>query len=113
MIVTKIKEGLKSKALARGEQLNLIGYSGGGQIALNVMEKLQGKITNVVLIGAPIAEVWKTKTKISVIYSGKDLLSWNIGWGFRSYFAGWIAHTDYFNSKNINNIAKIVNRIID
>ncbi len=111
--VTKlITRELKSKALAKGEQLNLIGYSGGGQIAMNVMKKMKGKITNVVLIGAPIAETWKTTTKISMIYAGWDPLSWNIGWGYKSYFAGWIGHQDYFNKKNINKVAKIVKKII-
>ena len=112
-IVNLIYKDLKNDPLARGEQLNLIGYSGGGQIAMNVMEKMKGKITNVVLIGTPILETWTSKTKVSLIYGGWDPLSWNIGWGYKSYFAGWIGHTDYFNNKNISKVAGIVNRIIN
>ena len=50
--------------------------------------------------------------KVSLIYAGIDPLSWTLGWGFKSYFAGWIGHTDYFNSKNIQKIADIVAGII-
>ena len=112
MIVKLIKNDLKSKPLAKGEQLNLIGYSGGGQVVLNVMVKMNGKINNAVLIGAPVMKIWKSKTKVSMIYSGLDPLSWNIGWGYKSYFAGWFGHTAYFNSKNINKVANIVVKII-
>jgi len=48
-----------------------------------------------------------------MIYAGWDPLSWNIGWGIKSYFAGWISHTSYFSDKNIDNVARIVNRIIN
>jgi len=112
-VVERIKKQLKEKKLARGEQLNLIGYSGGGQVALNVMEKMKNKFNHVVLIGAPVLEFWRSTTKVSLIYAGWDPLSWNIGFGFKSYFAGWFGHTGYFNRKNINKVANIVNKIID
>ena len=111
-VIKIIKDDLKKKPLSKGEQLNLIGYSGGGQIAINVMVKMANKFTNVVLIGAPVVRSWKSKTKVSVLYAGWDPLSWTVGWGFKSYFTGWYGHTGYFTSKNINNVAKIVKRII-
>ncbi len=113
MIVELIKSDLKRTGIPRGSQLNLIGYSGGGQVALNVMAKMKNMFNNVVLIGTPVMKLWKSKTKVSMLYSGKDLLSWNIGWGYKSYFAGWIGHTEYFNTKNIKNTAKIVDSIIN
>lgn len=113
MIVELIKSDLKRTGIPRGSQLNLIGYSGGGQVALNVMTKMKNKFNNVVLIGTPVMKLWKSKTKVSMLYGGKDLLSWNIGWGYKAYFAGWIGHTEYFNTKNIKNTAKIVDSIIN
>lgn len=47
------------------------------------------------------------------MYAGLDPLSWTIGWGFRSLFAGWIGHTDYFAKENIERVAKIVDSIIN
>ncbi len=40
-------------------------------------------------------------------------LSWNIGWGFKSYFAGWFGHTNYFDSKYIDKVVNIVDKIIN
>ncbi len=36
-----------------------------------------------------------------------------IGWGFKTYFAGWFGHTDYFSTKYIDTVANIVNKIIN
>lgn len=113
VIAQSILNDLENNPLEEGEQLNLIGYSGGGQLVLNVMEILDGKVDNVILIGAPVAECWNTTTTVSMIYAGWDPLSWNVGWGYNSYFAGWFGHTDYFNSDNIKHVAKIVSKIID
>lgn len=98
-VVNIIKKDLKKKPLSKNEQLNIIGYSGGGQVALNVSVKLKNKITNVVLIGAPVAKIWRSKTKVSILYAAYDPLGWTIGFGFKSYFTGWYGHTDYFNKK--------------
>ncbi len=113
MVVKIINEDLAAQKLGAKEQLNIIAYSGGGQIAMNVMVKLKNKLNNVVLIGTPILKSWKLTTKVSMIYAGWDPLSWNVGWGFKSYFAGWIGHTSYFSDKNIDNVANIVNKIIN
>lgn len=80
---------------------------------MNVMKKMNGTINNVVLIGTPILETWKSKTKVSLIYGGYDPLSWNVGWGYKTYFAGWITHTAYFDNRNIGKVAGIVNKIIN
>ena len=111
-VVNIIKKDLKKKPLSKNEQLNIIGYSGGGQVALNVSVKLKNKITNVVLIGAPVAKIWRSKTKVSILYAGYDPLGWTIGFGFKSYFTGWYGHTDYFNKENIGNVVNIIRRII-
>ncbi|MBR3965560.1 MAG: RHS repeat-associated core domain-containing protein, partial [Clostridia bacterium] len=92
LVVNKILADLKNDPLEDGEQLNLIGYSGGGQVALNVMEKMNGKISNVILIGTPVCEIWKNSTKVTMVYGGFDPLSWNIGHGYKSYFMGWFGH---------------------
>ncbi|MGN0179302.1 MAG: RHS repeat-associated core domain-containing protein [Monoglobaceae bacterium] len=111
-VISQIKEDLNKTPLSKGEQLNLIGYSGGGQVALNVMTSMKNKFNNCVLIGSPILKAWKSTTKVSVIYAAWDPLSWTIGYGFKSYFAGWFGHTSYFNKDNIDNVAKIVAGII-
>ena len=111
-VVNIIKKDLKKKPLSKNEQLNIIGYSGGGQVALNVSVKLKNKITNVVLIGAPVAKIWRSKTKVFILYAGYDPLGWTIGFGFKSYFTGWYGHTDYFNKENIGNVVNIIRRII-
>ena len=115
-VAQKILDDLEKNPLASGEQLNLIGYSGGGQIALNVAEKLSGKATvnNTVLIGAPVMEATLNNTgKVVSIWAGWDPLSWNVGWGVTFRFAGWYGHTSYFNSENVNNVANIVNEYIN
>lgn len=111
-VIDYINSDLKKNPLAKKEQLNIIGYSGGGQVAMNVMVKMKNKLTNVVLIGAPILKSWKSTTKVSLLYAAWDPLSWNIGWGFKAYFTGWYGHTDYFSKQNINNVANIVKKII-
>ena len=50
--------------------------------------------------------------QVSVLYAAWDPLSCTVGWGYKSYFTGWYSHTDYFTSKNINNVVKIVQKII-
>ncbi len=112
-VIDIIKADKKKANLSRGEQLNLIGYSGGGQIALNVMTKMKNTFNHVVLIGSPILKSWRSTTKVSIIYAGWDPLSWNIGWGFKSYFAGWFGHTNYFDDKYIHKVVNIVTNIID
>lgn len=116
-VANKILEDLENDPLADGEELNLIGYSGGGQIVLNVCELLQGKATvdNSVLIGTPVSELTLNNTgKTTMIYAGFDPLSWNVSWYPISLeFAGWIGHTSYFNKDNIGKVADLVNKHID
>lgn len=116
-VAMMILEDLKNDPLAEGEELNLIGYSGGGQIVLNVCEILEGKVTvdNTVLIGAPVSELTLNNTgETTMIYAGLDPLSWNISWYSINYeFAGWITHTDYFKKSNINKVANLVAKHIN
>jgi len=115
-LANQIQNDLKNDPLAKGEQLNIVGYSGGGQVALNAGAKLEGiaKVDNVVLIGSPISEVFSSNIgHVTSIWSGLDPLSWNVGWAFESEFAGWVGHTDYFSSDNTDNIADIVDDKID
>ena len=116
-VANMILEDLKNDPLTSGEELNLIGYSGGGQIVLNVCELLEGEVTvdNSILIAAPVCEMTLNNTgETTIIYAGFDPLSWNISWYPVNYeFAGWIGHTSYFNSSNIGKVADIVNKYID
>ena len=112
LIIARINEDLAQNPLSEGEQLNLIGYSGGGQLVLNVVERLDVKVDNVILIGTPVAEALDSQANVYVIWAGFDPLSWNVGFGFQSYFAGWISHTDYFNATNIDHVAEIVSSAI-
>ena len=41
-LANQIASDLANNPLAKGEQLNLIDYSGGGQVVLNAAEKLNG-----------------------------------------------------------------------
>lgn len=110
-------EDLKNEPLLAGEELNLIGYSGGGQIVLNVCELLQGKadVNNTILIGTPVSELSLNNTgKTTMVYAGLDPLSWNGTWYPITYeFAGWIRHTSYFNEDNIDKVADIIKKHIN
>ena len=116
-VANYILNDLANNPLAEGEELNLIGYSGGGQIVLNVCELLEGKanVTNSVLIGAPVSELTLNNTgKTISIYAGFDPLSWNISWYPVTFkFAGWFGHLKYFNEKNIKKIARIIDNYIN
>ena len=103
-----IQADLEQNPLAEGEKLTLIGYSGGGQIALNVMEDLDGMVDHVILIGTPVAEMWDSSEDVTLIYSNSDILSWNIGFGFKSYNLGNVGHTEYFNEQNIDSVVEII-----
>ena len=91
-LANQIASDLANNPLAKGEQLNLIDYSGGGQVVLNAAEKLNGiaTINNTVLIGAPIEEIFNNTGNVTVICSACDPSSWTFGWGFDSEFAGWV-----------------------
>ena len=103
-----IQADLEQNPLAEGEKLTLIGYSGGGQIALNVMEDLDGMVDHVILIGTPVAEMWDSSEDVTLICSNSDILSWNIGFGFKSYNLGNVGHTEYFNEQNIDSVVEIM-----
>jgi hypothetical protein len=114
-LAERILSDLEVNPLAKGEQLNLIGYSGGGQVVLNAAEKLNGKATinNTVLIGAPGAELTLTNMgNIINVWAGVDALSWNVGL-IEGRYAGWFGHTEYFSNDNIDNVADIVDKEID
>ena len=114
-IVSRILADLSENPLKEGETLNLIGYSGGGQLALNVMEALASQgitVDNVVLIGTPVAEIWDAPTRVSILFSSNDILSLNLGSGFDSYYVGHLAHGDYFKEQHIGNIAVLVSSIL-
>ncbi|MCL2678881.1 MAG: hypothetical protein FWF18_01055 [Dehalococcoidia bacterium] len=101
-----IQNDLAAQALAEGEQLNLIGYSGGGQLVLNAANKLAGKATidNTVLIGAPAMKINNKNTgQIMNIWSWNDPLSWNISWwnNLTNVRMGGVGHSQYFNSINM------------
>lgn len=115
MVVNSILTDLAENPLAEGETLNLIGYSGGGQLALNTMEALAAHdiyVDNVVLIGAPVAEVWYNSTKVSMLWSSKDVLSWNICQGVNTHYVGHLGHQDYFRKAYIKDTAMLVASIL-
>ena len=105
-----IENDLAENPLAEGEQLNLIGYSGGGQVALNVAEKLSYKVDNVILIGAPVFEIFTADSSVLVIEGGWDPLSIPcvLSGKMTTYLAGWYSHEGYFDKANINTTARIV-----
>ena len=110
-IIEMINKNLKANPLKEGETISLIGYSGGGQLALNVMEAMEGQIDNVVLIGTPVAEIGNTETKVHMIYSKIDFLSWNLGCGYSLYCIGMVGHTSYFSKKYIDRLAEYTYKV--
>ena len=111
-VVNAILADLENNPLKDGEQINIVGYSGGGQIALNAMEVLGDQVDNVILIGTPVMEIFKTRTKISMIYAGYDVLSWNLTIGVEQYFGGWYGYGGYFSVSNIENTVSTVKKIL-
>jgi RHS repeat-associated protein len=115
-LANKIKEDLEKQPLAKGEQLNLIGYSGGGQVVLNAAEKLEGvaKVDNLIVIGAPVFEFdIKNIGKVTSMFAAFDPL-WSAGPGCSDYaFTGRYGHTGYFNEDHIGKVADEVNKRID
>lgn len=109
-VFKKITADLNAKPLSKEEKLNLIGYSGGGQIAINVSKALKGTayVDNVVLIGAPVMEPKQYNIgKILDIWSKKDPLSRNITtWKnvTRQEIKG-SKHTQYFEAEFIEYVA--------
>lgn len=113
-VAQQILNDLANDPLADGEQLNIIGYSGGGQIALNVDEKLSGKatISNTLLIGAPVMEATLNNTGTTVMmFAAYDPL-WSVHF-WKYEFTGWYGHTGYFTDKNIDNVANIADKYIN
>ncbi len=105
-----IEADLANNPLAEGEQLNLIGYSGGGQVALNVAEKLSYDVDNVILIGAPVFEIFMNDSSVLVIEGGWDPLSIPcvLSGKMTTRLAGWYSHEGYFDDANIDTTAQIV-----
>jgi len=107
---------LKDNPLADGEELNLIGYSGGGEVVVNVAEKLKGtaSIDNLVLIGALINgnSSFDNVGSVTSLVGGLDpLASWDFN--MKTISEGWIGHTDYFKKDNIDKAAAYVAEEID
>jgi len=74
---------LANNPLKSGEKLNLIGYSGGGQVALNVAQNLEGryKVDHVVTLGSPIMPLDKSNiNRTTHIVSERDIFMrvWNL-----------------------------------
>jgi triacylglycerol esterase/lipase EstA (alpha/beta hydrolase family) len=112
-VYLSIQQDLEAHPLEDGEQLNLIGYSGGGQIALNVAEMLGDQVDNVILIGAPVAEIRNGSFKISAIYSPHDPFSWNVSMGYDTYSNGRHGHGGYFKQPYMQRTVDTVVSIID
>jgi len=74
-VIEYVRMDLANNPLKSGEKLNLIGYSGGGQVALNVAQNLEGsyKVDHVVTLGSPIMPLVKSNiTRTTHIVSEKD-----------------------------------------
>ena len=74
-----IVSDLKNSPLKRDEKLNLIGYSGGGQVMMNVAEKLEGKyvVDNMISLGSPIMELTRSNIYATThLNSYRDVISW-------------------------------------
>ena len=108
-----IQQDLADHPLEDGEQLNIIGYSGGGQIALNVAEMFGDQVDNVILIGAPVFEIINGDFTVSAIYSPHDLLSLNSIVGFNNYNNGRHGHGGYFEPPYVQRTLDTVSNIID
>ena len=111
-LVETIVNDLKENPLQDGEQLNLIGYSGGGQVIANATEKLNKngvKVSNMVFIGAPIQEIFDTDSKVLNLIGAFDVLSSIVfGKNTQNKFSGWHGHCGYFDDKNIDNTVEII-----
>lgn len=114
-LADQIRKDIELHPLDKDEQLNIIGYSGFGQVAVNAAEKLKStiKVSNIILIGSPVLEGNVSNVnKVTSIFGGFDPL-WSAWPSWDHIFSGWHGHTDYFDSKHINHTADIINKIID
>lgn len=76
-ITAFIMSDLKANPLGKDERLNLIGYSGGGQVAFNVADKLSGQrvVDELITLGSPIGKVRKKNVRVMTHFIGhNDLL---------------------------------------
>lgn len=93
-LADQVLSDLQNEPVEKGEQLNLVGYSGGGQVVLNAAEKLEGKakVDNVVLIGAPVFEVGIRDPKVTNIYGALTHYAVRVlGRGGGTFFPGGTA----------------------
>ena len=77
-----ILNDLKNTPMQKGDILNLIGYSGGGQIAFNVADKLKGKyqVDKLITLGSPAAEITRSNiNQVTHFSSIIDPVKW-LGW---------------------------------
>jgi pimeloyl-ACP methyl ester carboxylesterase len=112
-LAQQILDDIEREPLVDGTTINIVGYSGGGQIAVNAAEYLKDqKITvdKIILLGAPINEVTLDAKEIYNYWSILDPLSWNIVWDSKvksKHFK--VNHLEWFaNDKVIESIYKDV-----
>jgi RHS repeat-associated protein len=116
-IANYIKQDIKSDLLRAGERLNLIGYSGGGQIAFNVADHLSGfmEVDNLITLGSPFSE-WTRGNINSVTHfsSWKDGISWPSIADFRSrhMFYDRVEHSGSNSWLNNNQVVDDVSTIL-
>ena len=114
-LVDFILNDLKNNPLKEGEQLNLIGYSGGAQIVLNIDKLLNGQyeFDNIILIGG---------FKVIGFTNAKNLISiWSILDPLSRFILGainehvWMSHLGYFDRENGNleKLLEIINKYIN
>ena len=108
MVLEYVESDLAANPLSEGEQINFVGYSGGGQVCLNVAEKLGVPVDNIVLIGSPVMEIYSGSAKVTMVFGGLDPF-FSVGGGLEYCFTGFFwNHFSYFYDENINRTASLI-----
>ena len=119
-----ILSNIKNYPLDKGEELNIISYSGGGQIALNIAEQLKGKIhfNNIVLIGSPVIQKdFSNIDKIYYLYGNNDRVVKHSNYlniikndnQIKKINLGNLDHNDYFHNDHIFNVLETIGNCIN
>jgi RHS repeat-associated protein len=126
----QINKTLRRKRLKKKEKLILIGYSGGGQVVLNTIQRIHKKRRmsgvakrtrregiRVILIGSPTLKFIKklpADTKVALIWSPKDVLSWNLTIGVTKYKvdASHSGANGYFGKKPLKAVKKHIKKFL-
>ncbi len=98
-ITAYIQSDLKNRPLDPGEKLNLIGYSGGGQIAFNVADKLSGEyfVNNLITLGSPYSELTRGNIgQVTHFNSFFDPISYPSMFDFRTSLFDFNSNGSYF-----------------